>query len=497
MRLFVFAVGGTGSRVLESLVMLLASGYKVNNPLLTEIVPIIIDPDIQNGNLSQTEQLLRSYRNVQQKMPQNGKENHFFKTPITSIAKLENKNTDGFLFNLGASDQLFQDFIGYNALNADDQKFMGTLFSKRNLQSDMRVGFKGNPNMGSIVLNQIKHTSEFNTFLNVFQPGDRIFIVSSIFGGTGAAGFPLLLKTLRGLGAKVPKAQALKEAVTGAVSLLPYFTLKNNATNGQKVEIQSSSFVSKTKAALSYYEKHLHGLDMLYYLGDQTESEPYEYAVGGKDQKTPAHFLELIAATSILHFAGTPDNAILQGRGATPNPRCMEFGIAKDEINLTLPDLGPGYADMLGRPLTHFRYLTHLLLNHQEQSPPDLAWKQDIGFGPQNLGLDPAYNTDLKHIAQSFTNWLKELVENRCSFAPFSMNEKRMAAFIAGKTVDAGWTEDEFNEQYFDKLFNNHSTSKEGRALISNIPESLGKYLLLSNHIIEKAFSDRVKTFNQ
>lgn len=495
MRLFVFAIGGTGSRVLESLVMLLASGYKLNNPLLTEIVPIIVDPDVQNGNLGHTEQLLRSYRNVQQKITRSSRDSHFFKTPITSIAKLADRSTDGFLFNLGSSDQLFQDFIGYNALDSEDQKFMGTLFSNRNLQSDMRVGFKGNPNMGSIVLNQIKHTSEFSTFLNIFQPGDRIFIVSSIFGGTGAAGFPLLLKTLRGLDAAAPKANALKQAVTGAVSLLPYFTLKNDPKNGQKVEIQSSSFVSKTKAALSYYEKHLHGLDMLYYLGDRTESEPYEYSVGGRDQKTPAHLLELIAATSVLHFAGTPDNIILQGRGATPNPTCLEFGIAKDEINLTLPDLGPVYADMLGKPLTHFRYLTHLILNHHDQSPNDLPWKQDIGFGPQNLGLDATYNTDLKHIAQSFSNWLQDLAKNRRSFAPFNLSERRMSAFIANKTVEAGFMQDEFDEHYFDKLLNSFSQSREGRALISNTPEGIGKFLLLSNHIIEKAFNERVKTF--
>ena len=50
----------------------------------------------------------------------------------------------------------------------------------------MDVGFKGNPNIGSVVLNQIFESDAFNDFATSFGQGDRIFIVSSIFGGTGA-----------------------------------------------------------------------------------------------------------------------------------------------------------------------------------------------------------------------------------------------------------------------------------------------------------------------
>ena len=61
----------------------------------------------------------------------------------------------------------------------------------------MDIGFVGNPNIGSVVLNQFKDSDEFKGFSNIFGEGDRIFIISSIFGGTGAAGFPTILKNIR------------------------------------------------------------------------------------------------------------------------------------------------------------------------------------------------------------------------------------------------------------------------------------------------------------
>jgi hypothetical protein len=63
-RLFVFAIGGTGSRVLKSLTMLLASGVKPNSEREFEIVPIIIDPHKSNEDLKRTERLLGNYQTI-------------------------------------------------------------------------------------------------------------------------------------------------------------------------------------------------------------------------------------------------------------------------------------------------------------------------------------------------------------------------------------------------------------------------------------------------
>ena len=80
--------------------------------------------------------------------------------------------------------------------------FSGKSINKRDeevnlLDVEMDIGFVGNPNIGSVVLNQFKDSEEFKEVASNFNADDRIFIISSIFGGTGAAGFPTILKNIR------------------------------------------------------------------------------------------------------------------------------------------------------------------------------------------------------------------------------------------------------------------------------------------------------------
>ena len=48
-KIFLFGIGGTGARVLRSLTMMLATGVKLG---VDEIIPIIIDPDAANADLT-------------------------------------------------------------------------------------------------------------------------------------------------------------------------------------------------------------------------------------------------------------------------------------------------------------------------------------------------------------------------------------------------------------------------------------------------------------
>lgn len=194
-KLYVFGIGGTGSRVLRSFTMLLAAGVSIdkdgNNPI-TEVIPVIIDPDRQNGDLTRTVSLMNDYKNIHKNLKfTKESKNRFFKTEISSVLQnftLLIKDTD---------DKKFKDFMDYSMLSKENKSLVDMLFSERNLDSSMDVGFKGNPNIGSVVLNQVPMSDDFTTVMNNFQNGDKIFIISSVFGGTGASGFPLLLKTLR------------------------------------------------------------------------------------------------------------------------------------------------------------------------------------------------------------------------------------------------------------------------------------------------------------
>ena len=80
-KLYVFGIGGTGSRVIKALTMLLASGVKLSNGFDT-IVPIIIDPDIANGDLNKTSDILLKYQNIFNEV---GENNNFFGTKSRPI----------------------------------------------------------------------------------------------------------------------------------------------------------------------------------------------------------------------------------------------------------------------------------------------------------------------------------------------------------------------------------------------------------------------------
>ena len=76
-------------------------------------------------------------------------------------------------------DKTFLQFIDLPSMDKSSQAMMRMLFSEKNLGSSMDVGFKGNPNIGSIVLNQIVDSNDFQDFANYFESGDKIFIISS------------------------------------------------------------------------------------------------------------------------------------------------------------------------------------------------------------------------------------------------------------------------------------------------------------------------------
>lgn len=277
-KLYVFGIGGTGSRVLRSFTMMLASGVKLG---VKEVVPIVIDPDVSNADLTRSVSLMNNYRAIRSSLSFiDSDTTMFFRTVLSQILPnytLRIQDTD---------DKTFSQFIDLASMDKPTQAMMRMLFSEKNLSSSMEVGFKGNPNIGSVVLNQIVNSNDFLNFANNFEAGDKIFIISSIFGGTGASGFPLLLKTLR-TGNSFPNNDLINNAEIGAITILPYFKLETNSES----EIDSSTFISKTKSALAYYENNIsrnQSIDALYYLADDV-TNTYENHEGGSPQKNDAN----------------------------------------------------------------------------------------------------------------------------------------------------------------------------------------------------------------
>jgi len=115
-KLYIFAIGGTGARVLKSLTFLLASGVECKADI---IVPIIIDPDAANGDVSKTTDILRLYQNIRTKLSfDNESKNGFFETAIDS-------QIDNFRIKIQNSNKKFKEFIDYWLFRSDGATCFG------------------------------------------------------------------------------------------------------------------------------------------------------------------------------------------------------------------------------------------------------------------------------------------------------------------------------------------------------------------------------------
>lgn len=423
-KLYVFGIGGTGSRVIKALTMLLASGVKLSNGFDT-IVPIIIDPDTANGDLNKTADILIKYQNIYNEA---GTDNNLFGTKISTLRQLTDNNvsniSNNFKFSVDGSGQKFGESIDYNGLDEENKAFIDLLFSKENLEADMTVGFKGNPNIGSIVLNKIVDSAEYKEFTNSFNQGDAVFIISSIFGGTGASGFPLLLKNLRQVDTNVVNSNIISKSSIGAVTYLPYFKV-SEPDEGEKT-IDSSTFFSKSKAALSYYQHAIfenNSIDAFYHLGDHSNNN-MPYAEGKGEQKNNAHFLEMAGALAIFDFVDSINNL---------NNSVKEFGIEEEGVKLKYDNLGAKTKEKISTPLSKLSLLQRFL----EKSMDPLLNSKGV-FNKETITEDfyrkDFYETNFSKFMNYFNEWLNEMDNNDISFAPFHNNQEhdKIMDFIIG-----------------------------------------------------------------
>ena len=437
-KLFLFAIGGTGSRVVKALAMLLASGVDIRNT--DTVIPIIIDPDTSNGDLTRTVEILKLYKEIREKTCSD--KAGFFKTKVSSLDELGDGGfvSDNFTFDIdGVKEQLFKEFIGYSQLERNNRAFISLLFSRQNLDADMDMGFLGNPNIGSVVLNKFKSSAFFTKFAGNFEKDDRIFIISSIFGGTGAAGFPLILKNIRDAKHPVPHHSFLRSARVGALSVLPYFAIRQNPDTS----IDSNRFISKTKAALSYYARNVSGnsgegsaINALYYIGDRMTNEQ-EGADGSNKQRNKAHFIELASALSIVDFMSLSDAELNTENGRATNPKFFEFGLQKESATIRFEDLAKETYSLVAKPLTQYTLFQSLMENHYEElcGNKNEAWLYEGTNKLSKEALDSRLRVSINNFNKHFREWMKEMELSNVSFNPLdtSLSGKHIYNVVVGQ----------------------------------------------------------------
>lgn len=407
-RLFIFSVGGTGARVMRSLTMLMAAGELADY----EVVPILIDFDIANGNLDQTHWLMWAYKAIHEKSYGIGDGMHnegFFCSPLRPIMSFNQNNTIGnksFILEMPTfhHDMQVRDLLGYPNLMGNEYAFrllLDSLFTTDNnseLNQNLCVGFKGNAKIARLgyAALKIQDTIEFMTFLNNIVPNrDKVIVVGSTFGGTGSAGVIEILRQLLRYGHHEP----INNIAT--VLIEPYFLPIPDPAIGA-VDYYSV-FKRRSKEFYKFYRDS--GLadfvNTTYKIG-MDGFVIYENAFGGQMQMNIAHPVELLSAMAICEYAqteqqGTFDYCLGQQNLQFGNDRIEEFDF------YYLPN-GRRVFELLTRFILSAKMYKELFRGHTHVT--DLYFYRVL---QQRNMIDRYYKDTLyRMFAESF-HWIEEL----------------------------------------------------------------------------------------
>ncbi len=307
---FIFGIGGTGSRVMRSFTMLLAAGFP---PFKSKdrIFPILIDYDEKNGDTHRTKKLMDEYHSIhaaaypRELNDEERFNGFFFSTPMYEMREVSPACKSSFAMKFGEeSEQTFEQWTASNQLRDEKERTSDLMKSLYNDSADdrraelklrMDKGFKGNPNIGSIVFHSLKDTDEFTDFTTLCQEGDKVIIIGSLFGGTGSSGIPELVQAIR-----TCSKPEVKNVDMSVIMVCPYFAFNSK----DEKAVRSSIFKSKTKAALNFYAASgiNEMINSIYYVGDDRPAT-FDYSEGGESQKNATHIIDLVSALSICHFA--------------------------------------------------------------------------------------------------------------------------------------------------------------------------------------------------
>lgn len=310
--LYVFAIGGSGERVMKSLVMMLTAGMPIG---AKRICPVFVDNDVESNALTTCLDLINYYRSNPKsdrtdkvgfhELCNNGDAEKVPSFAHVEIAKPVILNVAGN--QIGNLDKIIGSLDPKKEFEDAVLEERNLLFTQDDLDMPLTVGFVGNPNIGSVVLNSLSLQSDaFKTIYTDAATGDGVFVIGSLFGGTGAAGFPLIINKFR-------SEDNTHCPLLGGVAVLPYFGVNvGDKTEGQidtkRFDVNSDTFTSKTRAALMYYDEYMRDMDYMYYVGDNSKRSLYEHYVGGKKQENPYNIIEVMAAMSVVNFSNKPTN---------------------------------------------------------------------------------------------------------------------------------------------------------------------------------------------
>ena len=395
---YAIGIGGTGAKCLESLIHLAAAGMMPDGDLHL----LFVDPDTSNGSRARVEETLAHYEACKKQFDLG--QTHLLKTkidPAHPILWTPFKETNP---------SLNQFFHYENFRDSPAGKLFDVLYSRSEKESSLEEGFRGHPSIGSAVMAKTVNLEEDETwslFHKKIADGDegaKVFLAGSIFGGTGASGFPTIAQIVK---------RELNVKLGGAL-LLPYFKFMDDG-NGGELKAKSDEFLMNTQTALKHY--HIWNktgiYDTVYLFGDESRTD-VENALGGPKQENAPHFIELYAGLAAIDFFKKDFGQSQDGQ---------YFMTAREQSNqlkwADLPDddNGDTVRSRIGQLARFaFAYLSvyHPALEKIADHSKDAyraSWYVEF-FERRKIAIDRALLSTLEKYCEDFLRWLANIQGN-------------------------------------------------------------------------------------
>lgn len=323
----IIGVGGTGAKAVEAVIHFAAMGI---GPNVLEVG--FVDQDESNGNLNRTKTVFDSYRQARAAW-RDGAANSFDGTEECPLLKTDLRPLDG-ASGLWIPDER-QDATLANLLGPmkEDQFLFDALFetgtgeASEEQKLDLAQGYRGRPHIGSAAMTVKADTS--NTFWDAITEAIkgagmgqvRILLAGSVFGGTGAAGFPTIARIIRD---RLKEAGIDRNVDIGGILMLPYFGFPDPSEDQEQNVARAHEQQMQARGALRHYQHLLgdsrqgdgqHIFDQLFLIGWNPFFKIDVHSKGSGTQRNPALLPEFLAAAAAARFFATerlPDDEVTQ-----------------------------------------------------------------------------------------------------------------------------------------------------------------------------------------
>lgn len=326
-QLFVIGIGGTGMRCLESFVHTCAMGMYDNS----DINILALDTDLENGNFNRLQELVED---AYLKVKGYDKDHYTLADTLFSARIKFYKFCPDYsdIEKTGSFSSLTK-FAYYNDQQQTTKDLANLLLTEDVREFDLKHGYRAQTHLGSFlmyhaIIEEVKKNPQGSlaSFIQaVFDASEsvttRVFVMGSVFGGTGASSIPILPKAFNDAINILNSGKSLSKAFFGATLLSSYFKFAapdESQRQRQRVIASSKNFALNSQVAMMFYNEDKtvkRTYQKFYMLGTpsndyETQQTDSDVVTGGAHQKNDSHYIELLCAFAAYDFFTCPDHEL-------------------------------------------------------------------------------------------------------------------------------------------------------------------------------------------